>query len=292
MESTTSLLSTKKPRWHRGLGAVRRLPSRTFKKLNIRSLSLTPSERERSSDSISIQGFSKASSPELLPDTVAASPPAAVRNGARSHSASGLKGKNSKRETDPLASEPGGHAVLMRREMFTASPGNNLELPIITNEIVSVHAPPTAAEQLVLTSEPEEMMTVPEATSRPADEQELVPTHATKPPHGIEEPAGLPLVYITDMPSKPARSDAAVPVGNISAPHSEAPVPETAPSAGEPIGTSSIEAISYFDMPASQENTRTGFSAETSYESLVAPMVGRGNGNENAGCRQEESTVL
>lgn len=269
MESTTSLSSTKKPRWHRGLGSVRRLPSRVFKKINIRSSSPTPSERERSLGSISIKGFSKASSLELLSDTAAASPPAAVRNG---HSASGLKGENSKREAVPLASEPGGHAVLMRKEMFTASPENTLELPIITNEIASVHAPPAAAEQLVITSEPEEMMTVPEATLRLADEQELVPT---KPPHGIEEPARPPLVNITDTPSKPARSDAAVPK-----------------TAGEPIGTSSIEATSYFDMPAPPENTRTGFSTETSCEPLAAPMVGWGNGEENAGCRQEESTVL
>jgi hypothetical protein len=280
MESTTSLSSTKKPRWRRGLGAVRRLPSRAFKKINIRSSSPTPSERERNLDSTSIKGFSKASSLELLPDKVAVSPPAAVGNGARSHSASGLKGEDSKREAAPLASEPGGHALPMRREMFTASPENTLELPIITNEIAPAHTTPAAAEQLALTSEPEEMMTVPEATSRPADEQDLVPTNATNPLHGIDEPAGPPLAYITDTPSKPARSDAAV--------------PETAPSAGEPIGASSIEAISesYFDMPASQENTRTGFSAETSYESLAASMVGRGNGNENAGCRQEESTVL
>jgi hypothetical protein len=324
MESTTSLSSTKKPRWRRGLDVVRRRPSRVFGELNIpissstpserghssdsistekvfagslpeplsdtvaASMESTPSEREHSSDSISTKGFSKASSLEILPDTVAALPPAAAGNMARSHSASDLKGENTKREAVPL-SEPGGHGMLTGG-MFAASPENTLELPIITKEIASGHAPPAATEQLVLTSEPEEMMTVPETTLRPTDVEELVQTHATKTPHGIEEPAGQHLVYVTDTPSKLALSDAAVPVEYISASHSETPVPEAALS-GEHIGTSPIEAISYFNMPP-QENTTTGISAETSYESLAAPMVGRGHDNENAGCRQEKWIVL
>ena len=278
MESTTSLSSTKKPRWRRGLGTVRRLPSRVFKKPNIRSSSPTPSEREPRSDSISIKGFSNPSSLELLPATVATSPPAAAGN--------------SKRETAPLAAEPGGHGVLMRGGIVAPSRENTREHPIITNEIASDHAPPAAAEQLVLTSEPEEevMTGGPEATSLPADEQELVPTHATKPLHGTEEPAGSSLAHFKDTP-EPLESEAAVPVGDIPAPHSEAPVPETAPSTGELTGTSSIEATS-FDMPTLQENTRTGLSTKTSYESLAIAGVGRGNGDEDAGYKQGNSTVL
>jgi hypothetical protein len=286
MESTTSLvLPTKKPGWHRGLAhKLRRLPSQIFKKPNIRPPSPTPSEREPGLDSASIKGFPKASSLEVT-DT---SPPPAAANGIRSHLASSPNGENSKKEAAPLASEPGGHAVLVSREMFTASPENTLELPIIANEIASFRAPPATAEQLILPSEAEEMMATPEPISKPADEQELVLTHDTKPPHEIAEPAGLPLAYLKDTLLEP---DAAVSVENISTPHSEAPIPETVPSAGEPTGTSSIEAISFFDVPAPQENTRTGISAKTSYKSLAAAVVGWGNGNENEGYKQGNSTV-
>ena len=155
--------------------------------------------------------------------------------------------------------------MLMSREIFT------LELPIIANEIASDRAPPAAVAQLALTSEPEETTAAPDIP-QPADEQEFVPTNAT---------------YLKDTPPEP---DAAISIENISAPHPEAPIPETVSSAGEPTGTSSIEAIS-FDMPAPQKNTRTGIPAKTSYESLAAAVVGWGNGDENAGYRQGNSTV-
>jgi hypothetical protein len=250
---------------------VRRLSSRIFKKPNIRSSSPTPSEY--GSDSASIKGFSKASSLELT-DT---KPPAVAANWIRSHLASSPKVENSKSEA----------VVLMSREIFTATPENTLELPIITNEIVSDRATLAAVAQLALTSEPEGTTAAPEPIPQLADEQALVPTNTTKPPHGTVEPAGLPLVYLKDTPPEP---DAAISVENISAPHPEAPIPETVPPAGEPTGTSSVEAIS-FDMPAPQKNTRTGIPAKTSYESLTAAVVGWGHGDENAGYRQGNSTV-
>jgi hypothetical protein len=248
MESTTLLLSTKKPGWRHGLGAVRRLSSQIFKKPNIRSSSPTPSEY--GSDSPSIKGFPKASSLELM-DT---KPTAVAVNG---HLASSPNAENSKSEA----------VVLMSREILTATPENTLELPIIANEIASDCAPLATVAQLALTSEPEETTAAPEPIPQPADEQELVPTNTTKPPHGTVEPAGLPLVYLKDTQPEP---DAAISVENISAPHPEALILETVPPAGEPTGTSFVEAIS-FDMTSADPQPHDAAPDDAIWASFEIP---------------------
>jgi hypothetical protein len=166
-------------------------------------------------------------------------------------------------------------------EMLAASPEHTLELPVVVNEINSIRATPTTAEQLVFSFELEERMTMPEATSPSAIEQELVPTHAANPP----------LIHIDDMPTELTRSEAAVAVEEISPPHSEATTRETPPSVVEtPIRHPSAEngTIFNFDVPASQ----TGRSAGTNDNSSqirggrsTAP-VKRSNGNKGQGQRK------
>jgi len=124
-------------------------------------------------------------------------------------------------------------------------------------------------------------MTMPEATSPSAIEQELVPTHAANPP----------LIHIDDMPTELTRSEAAVAVEEISPPHSEATTRETPPSVVKtPIRHPSAEngTIFNFDVPASQ----TGRSAGTNDNSSqirggrsTAP-VKRSNGNKGQGQRK------
>ena len=162
-----------------------------------------------------------------------------------SHVAPSLIVESSTRGPAALASEPVGYTASMDWEMILASPKNALELPVVVNEIGSIRAAPASAEQLVLSSELEERMTMPEAASSPAIEQDLVPIRAATPP----------LIYVDGMHTELTRTEAAIAVEAISAPNSEATSRETASSIVEaPIRHPAVEngPISNFDVPASQ----------------------------------------
>ena len=212
------------------------------------------------SDSTSVGHSSWAPSAKLL-DAV---PLSSAEPGANeNHLEASLSVESSTREATALASEPVGYASLMGWEMLATSLENTHEVPIIVNEIGSIHPTPATAEQLVLNSVLEERMTIPEATSQSAIEQELVPAHAESPP----------LIYVEDMPTELTQSSVETgPISNFDI------------LASQTILTPSVNVNDPAQIWAGQ-NSR----GRTSTEPLAAP-VQRRNGNKGQG--QRKSIVL
>ena len=175
-----------------------------------------------------------------------------------------LSVESSTGEATALASEPVAYESLMGSGILAASLENTHEVPIVVNDIGSIRPIPVTVEQLVLNSELEARMTMHEATSQPAIEQELVPKRAENPP----------LIQEKDMLADLTQSS--VKTGPISNFHILASQAILAPS----VDT---------DDNLSQIWTGQNSRGRTSTESSAAP-VQRRNGNKGQG--QREPIVL